>query len=66
MHLVIPAIEHLPSYAGALERGWSPDNMRPEAAGEELQRISADPVRFIAEWCDPEGKGLPASAPDGL
>ena len=65
MHLVTPAVEHLPSYIAALESGWSPDNRRPEAAAEELQEVAADPVRFIAGQCDPEGKGPPLKLPDG-
>lgn len=35
MKLVVPAREHLASYVGALERGWSPDNLRAKAAAEE-------------------------------
>jgi hypothetical protein len=34
--LVWPTEEYLPSYVDALRRGWSPDNLRPEAAREEL------------------------------
>ncbi|CAN5236127.1 hypothetical protein BH09PSE6_BH09PSE6_01870 [soil metagenome] len=37
MILVTPSLEHLPSYAAALERGWGPDNTRPlESAREQL------------------------------
>ena len=32
MQLVRPALPYLASYTDALERGWSPDNLRPEAA----------------------------------
>lgn len=35
MKLVVPAAEHLASYVGALERAWSPDNLRGKAAAEE-------------------------------
>ena len=65
MELVWPHIEHLESYAAALRTGWSPDNTRPEAAQDELERIEADPVRFIAEQVDPEAKGPPIVLPDG-
>ena len=63
--LVWPALEHLPSYAAALERDWSPDTLRPEAAREELARIAADPASFIAEQVDREGAGPPVTLPDG-
>ncbi|MDX2262320.1 MAG: GNAT family N-acetyltransferase [Gemmatimonadales bacterium] len=65
MHLVTPAIEHLPSYIAALERGWSPDTRRPEAAPEELERIHADPARFLAEQDDMRANGPPIHLPDG-
>jgi hypothetical protein len=32
LELVRPAREHLPSYLDALRRGWSPDNLRDDAA----------------------------------
>ena len=32
MELVWPALEYLPGYVDALKRGWSPDNVRGEAA----------------------------------
>jgi hypothetical protein len=46
MRLVTPSLEHLPSYVKALETGWSPNNMRPEAAQEELRRIRDNPESF--------------------
>jgi predicted acetyltransferase len=65
MRLVWPAAEHLPSYKAALERGWSPDNLRAEAAQEELERIAESPERFLAAMVDREGKGEPVRLPDG-
>jgi predicted acetyltransferase len=65
MHLVWPAAEHLPSYVSALERGWSPDNLRPSAGREELARIASDPARFLAGLVDREAKGPPIVLPDG-
>jgi len=59
MHLVRPSELHLPSYVVALERGWSADNTRPEAAQEELARIRADARAFIASMEDREGTHLP-------
>lgn len=65
MQLVWPAAQYLPGYVHALQQGWSPDNLRPEAAVEELARIAEDPVRFISEQVDREAKGPPIILPDG-
>ena len=65
MDLVWPSAEYLPSYVRALERGWSPDTARPEAARDELARIARDPAAFLAELIDPEGRGPPVRLPDG-
>jgi predicted acetyltransferase len=65
MRLVRPAEEHLASYIRALEHHWSPDNLRPEAAAEQLEEIRRDPATFIAGQTDPEGKGPPIRTPDG-
>ncbi len=47
MNLVWPSRQYLPSYVAALERGWSPDNLRQVASGEELEQIAADPDAFL-------------------
>lgn len=65
MQLVWPAIAHLDSYVQALERGWSPDNLRPEAGREELTQIWTDPLRFLDGLVDREGKGALVLLPDG-
>jgi len=65
MQLVWPAAQYLSGYIHALQQGWSPDNLRPEAAGEELARIADDPVRFVAEQVDREANGPPIILPDG-
>lgn len=66
MSLIRPAAEHLASYVAALERGWSADNVRGAvAAAEELERIGADPGRFIALQDDREALGGPVMLPDG-
>jgi predicted acetyltransferase len=65
LELVRPAAEYLPGYVHALQQGWSPDNLRPEAALEELARIDEDPARFIAEQTDREAKGPAITLPDG-
>ena len=63
--LVRPAAEHLPSYAAALRRGWSPDNIAPRAADEELARIAADPAGFLAALDHRDPAGATITLPDG-
>lgn len=65
MRLVWPAREYLPGYVAALNRGWSPDNLRPAAAQEELERIAADPEALLASLVDKEAAGAPITLPDG-
>ena len=65
MQLVWPAEQYLSSYAHALEQGWSPDNLRPQAALDELERIAQDPRRFLTEQVDREAKGPPVILSDG-
>lgn len=65
MELVWPAAQYLPAYVAALQQGWSPDNLRPEAALEHLARIAEDQERFLAEQVDREGNGPPVILPDG-
>jgi predicted acetyltransferase len=65
MELVWPAAQYLSGYIHALEQGWSPDNLRPEAAAEELTQIKQDPARFLSEQVDREAKGPPVILPDG-
>ena len=65
-HLVRPAAEHLPRYVAALERGWSPDNLRgAAAAAEELRQITADPDAFLARFDDEHAAAGPVPMPDG-
>lgn len=65
MQLVWPAAEYLSGYVQALRQGWSPDNLRPEAAIEELAQIEQDADGFLAEQVDREAKGPPVILPDG-
>jgi predicted acetyltransferase len=65
LHLVVPAESHLASYAAALERGWSPDNLRPEAGRLQLEAIARCASGFLASLDDPEGRGEPIGLPDG-
>lgn len=66
MELIRPSHEHLASYCDALQRGWSADNLRGAAAArEELERITADPVAYLALLDDPQALGGPVTLPDG-
>jgi predicted acetyltransferase len=66
MKLVWPSREHLPGYVAALERGWSPDNLRGAAAArDELEQIAADADAFLAGMIDREARGGPIALPDG-
>lgn len=65
MELVWPVEEYLPSYAAALERGWSPDNLRPEVARQELEQTARDPAGFLQAQVDREAKGPCFTLPDG-
>lgn len=65
MDLVLPASKYLPGYIEALEKGWSPDNLRPEASAEHLARIAEDPDLFLSQQVDREAKGPRVTLPDG-
>lgn len=65
MKLVWPASEYLAGYVDALERGWSPNTLRSEAAQEELERIAAQPDAFLAAQVDREARGPAVELPDG-
>lgn len=66
MELVRPALPYLDSYADALRRDWSPDNVRGVAAAQdELREIARDPAGFVASLTDVEAKGLPIVLADG-
>src|ERR1044072_1803337 len=65
MELVRPGAEYLAGYIDALEQGWSPDNLRPEAAQEQLARIADDPAPVLREQIRREAKGPNVILPDG-
>jgi len=65
LELVWPAAPYVGGYVAALQEGWSPDNLRAEAALEELERIRRHPDQFLAEQVDREGKGPSVTLPDG-
>lgn len=64
--LVRPAPGYLGDYTVALERGWSPDTFREEAAArEQLAAIARDPKAFLDSLDDPRATGAPIRLPDG-
>lgn len=65
MQLVWPTAEYLPGYIDALEKGWSPDNTRPTAWIELLERIAENSTRFLVEQIDREARAGPVTLPDG-
>lgn len=65
VQLVWPSNEHLASYTAALERGWSPNSLRPEVTQEERQQIQTDPAGFLGGLVDREAKGPPIPTSDG-
>lgn len=66
MELVWPAAEYLRSYCEALRRGWSPNNLRPQAAQEELAAIQRNPDAYFQRIVDLRGSGGPGvTLPDG-
>ena len=54
MQLVEPAPARLGSYAAALRRGWSPNNVR-DVSAEQLAQIAADAAGFIRAFTAPGG-----------
>jgi len=65
LRLVWPAAQYLDGYVHALRHGWSPDNLRPQRASEELARIAEDPQGFVSQQVDREASGPPITLPDG-
>lgn len=63
--LVKPDAAYLPDYFAALQDGWSPSEMRPALATEQLEKIMQDPRGFIRSLDDPALVGTPFPLPDG-
>jgi predicted acetyltransferase len=63
--LVWPSHDYLASYVAALESGWSPNNVRPEARFDELAMIQKDPNMFVAGLVDLDAVGGDIELPDG-
>ncbi len=60
--LVVPASEHLASYAAALETGWSPNTLR-DVSGEHLASLRADADGFLESLVPKPGETI--ALPDG-
>lgn len=67
MQIVRPATTYLASYVDALQRGYSPDNVRGAVAAQELlARIETlGPDAFVASLEDREARGPLITLPDG-
>jgi len=64
--LLKPSMGALPAYVDALERGWSPDNVRgAAAAAEHLQRIAENAKAFVESLDDEDGRQPDITMPDG-
>lgn len=64
--LVKPSAATLPGHVDALQRGWTPDNVRgAAAAAEALSRIAADAGAYLALTENLQGGGPPVTLADG-
>lgn len=63
--LIKPDAICLTEYVAALQDGWSPSEMRPELADEQLQKIAQGPDMFIRSLDDAALVGTPIRLPDG-
>jgi predicted acetyltransferase len=61
LRLCEPSLAHLPDYADALARGWSPNTTR-DVGGEHLAAIARDREAFLAELLSQSGT---VRLPDG-
>lgn len=65
MKLVKPSTSRVPEYVSALQKGWSPDNLRPEAAQEQIDAIEKNAASFVSRLDDPKAQGGLVTLPDG-
>lgn len=65
MKLLKPSIAHIPDYVSALQKGWSPDNLRSEAVQEQIKSIEKNATAFVSNLDDPTAKAGPVTLPDG-
>lgn len=61
LRLLEPSLDLLPGYTAALERGWSPNNVR-DVSAEHLSEIRADATSFLASLLSQTGT---VKLPDG-
>ena len=64
MNLVWPEERYLGGYVDALQKGWSPDELRPQTRLDELEQIATNPVRFVSAQVDREASGPAIVLPD--
>ena len=65
-HLARPDAALLPAYIDALNRDWSPDNVRGlVTTREQLAAIDADAAAFLESLDDRDARGAPITLPDG-
>jgi len=64
--LRVPSLDILPGYVDALNRGWSPDNVRGrEVADAHLEAIAENAVGFVDSLGDEDSGGGTIALPDG-
>jgi predicted acetyltransferase len=61
LQLDSPRLDWLPSYAHALQAGWSPDNTK-DVSAEQLAALKSDPTKFLASLME---QGGVITLPDG-
>lgn len=65
IELQTPALDRLPHYVDALERGWHPDHLRGQlATDEQLADIARDAPGFVARQTQATAQDL-VTLPDG-
>lgn len=66
IEIVKPALEHLPGYVDALDRGWAAGHEHPEKwLEDERAAIAKGAAQFVELKTDPQAKGSPVTMPDG-
>jgi predicted acetyltransferase len=65
MVLIQPDSTCLTEYIAALQDGWSPSEMLPALATQQLEKIAKDPGGFLHSLDDPALIGTPFPLPDG-
>ena len=63
MIMLKPSIERIPDYVSALQRRWSLDNLRREAAQEHIARASKNTASFVSNPDNPTANAGPETLP---